>query len=87
MLNDIAVVTTWEEFRRQWMGGQSRQNFLLRGEIFPHHFTSPLLEAVLAGVWDDAGTRLQRGGADKTVGNYPLKASKEAYDVRYFWQA
>jgi len=73
MTHEIAVVTTWEEFRERWMGGRPRQNFLLRGAMFPYQFTSPPLPDVLEGVREDEGTRILCGVVDETgkPGPYP----------------
>lgn len=65
--NEIAVVSSWEEFRERWAGGPRRQNFLLRGEIFPHHFDSPPLEEVVAEVRQHGESRSLRGGDDSAV--------------------
>jgi hypothetical protein len=73
MSNEIAIVTTWEEFREKWMGGAGRQNFLLRGEVFPCHFESPPLQKILEEVCANESTRILRGVGSKEEkpGPYP----------------
>ncbi|HYE75558.1 MAG TPA: hypothetical protein VEF04_19605, partial [Blastocatellia bacterium] len=64
-MSQIEVVSSWEEFRRKWTGGEKRQNFLLRGEMFPYQFDSPSHEAIVEAVRKDAGTRVQKGAEDR----------------------
>src|SRR5689334_9855423 len=47
MPEEIAVVTSWDEFREQW---DSRKNFILRGEVFAPQYTAPPLQPVIAEV-------------------------------------
>jgi hypothetical protein len=54
----IEVVTTWEEFRNKW---DSRQNFILRGEIFPHQFNPAALETVVDTIRSEEQARVLKG--------------------------
>jgi hypothetical protein len=55
MSAEIAVVTTWDEFREQW---DSRKNFILRGEVFAPQYTAPPLPRVIEEVRRHENSRM-----------------------------
>jgi hypothetical protein len=63
MQNAIEAVSTWDEFRRKW---DSRQNFILRGEVFPFQYDAPALKPVIEALRHNEQTRILRdcGGLD-----------------------
>ncbi len=58
MPQEIEVVTTWDGFRRKW---DSRQNFILRGELFPFQITPPGAREVIEALRKNEITRILHG--------------------------
>lgn len=69
----IETVTTWDEFREKWMGGERRQNFLLKGEMFPFRFEAPPLETVVDAVRRHKDARILHGDPDNLNLNLPYE--------------
>lgn len=70
----IEIVTSWDDFREKWTGGEKRQNFLLRGEMFPYTFTPPPLEQVIDEVRANERTRFLRARADGSLSSEHVPA-------------
>ena len=68
----IEVVTSWQEFREKWAGGEKRQNFLLRGEMFPFRFAPPPLENVIEALREEPSTRILKGFSHTEFLNEPF---------------
>ncbi len=54
----IETVARWVDFREKWQG---RQNFLLRGEVFPFRYTPPSLAEVVEAVRRNERARIVTG--------------------------
>ena len=73
MSQQVEVVTTWDEFRRKW---DSRQNFILRGEVFPFQIIPPGAREVVEALRRNEITRILHGRdcsspLDMTLHHFP----------------
>ena len=55
MVETIEEVSTWADFRQQWT---SRQNFILRGDVFAPRFAPPPLEPLIDEMRRNRNTRM-----------------------------
>ena len=97
-IEQIEIVTTWDEFRDKWTGSEQQQNFLLRGEVFPFQFAPPPLQTVIEALRKEPSTRVLKGFTHTDLLNEPfpefrdlpiqeaMRASANVahFDVRHF---
>lgn len=80
MNNEIEVVTSWDEFREKWTGDPGRQNFLLRGAMFPFQMQVSPLDEVLQALIENNTTRILKFRDIETTEDGSTLAPADSYN-------